>query len=111
MSEVGHEGSRRKATEPRSPLFAARDVREEAFRPLHLYQSLLVDQPEAGAYRSHKATVVRHQNTSGPMRQNFVLQLFLSRNIDMVGRLVEQVEVRLLQSECQQSQPRPLPER
>ena len=69
------------------------------------------DRQEPRPHRPREPAVVRHQGRAGVMRQNFGLQLLLSGNVQVVGGLVQQIEIGLGQPQRQQSQPRPLARR
>ncbi|MNL58217.1 hypothetical protein D3C87_1818370 [compost metagenome] len=50
------------------------------------------------------------QNGRGALLPNVGLQLLLAGDIEMVGRLIQQVEVRSLEPQSEQGQSRPLAE-
>ena len=54
---------------------------------------------------------MRGEQAARPMLQQLVLQCFLAVDIEVVGRLVEEIEVGIDESQHQHHQPRPLPAR
>src|SRR5690606_26450958 len=65
----------------------------------------------AGSDVAHEAAVVGDENASGLVRQQLLLQALATGDVDMVGGLVQQVEIRGCQPQGQQPEPRLLAER
>ena len=68
---------------------------QKSLRPLRFDEPLPFDQPETVCHRAHEIAIVRDQQATRLMVQQFVLQRLLPLDIQMVGRLIEQIEVRL----------------
>ena len=79
----------------RAALAGCTDRRKERFRALHLDQPLALDLPEPVADRPHEAAVVGNQQAAHLMGHQFDFERFLPLDVEMVGRFVEQVEVRV----------------
>ena len=79
---------------------------EKFLRSVQLHQLLPLDQPEPVADIAHEIAVMRHDQATRLRVQQFFLERFLALDIQMVGRLVEQVEIRLGQPQHQHAEPR-----
>jgi hypothetical protein len=73
---------------------------------VHLAQAAVGDAPEARADRAHEETVVRYQHAGRILRQDLRLQPLATGDVDMVCRLVEQIEIRLREAQREQAQTR-----
>jgi hypothetical protein len=71
----------------------------------------LLDQQKTRRDGGDEAAVVADDDAGWRMRQQFGLQPLLAGDIDVVGRLVQQLEVRLGQPKREQTQPRLLSRR
>src|SRR5688500_15251429 len=83
---------------------------KERFRSLDFLEPFAFDHQESTSEPAYEAAIMRDQDTGCAMSQDFVLQPLLAGDVDMVGRLVEQIEVRLEEADGQEAQSRPLAE-
>ena len=82
---------------------------KERLRSIQIDKLLPFDQPEPVANCAHEAAVMRHQQTACLAADQFILQCFLSLDVQMVGRLIEQIEVGLGQPQQQHAEAGLLP--
>src|SRR6266581_3217676 len=76
-------------------LTSCTDRCKERLRSLQFHQLLPVYQPEPVGHRSHEVAVMCHQQAACLMVHQLVLQSLLPLDIEMVGRLVEEIEIGL----------------
>ena len=79
---------------------------KNGFRIVYFDQSLAFDHPDPCRHGPDKGTVVADQQTGCAMLDQFALQGVLPLDVEVVGRLVQQVEVRPRQPQKQHRQPR-----
>ena len=91
-------------------LGVGRHSRKERLGIVALDQPFAVDLEEARADVPHETAVVRDEDAACAVLEDFRLELLLAGDVDVVGRLVHQVEVRLGQPQRQQPEAGPLSE-
>ena len=95
----------------RAPRKTRLPPRQSILRRLHFAYPARLDSEKPGPDGADKEAIVRNQHAGRLAREDFGFQPFLSPDVHVVGGLVHQVEVRLRQTQRQQSQPGLLPRR
>ncbi len=74
-------------------LFGLNLIAKKCFGAFDFFKPFAVDPPEPISNIAQKASVVTDKKARSVMRNQFVLKRLLPRNIEMVCRLIQQIEV------------------